>query len=421
MWDTRKDGQDGAIVVTGLGVLSAGGDSPARLWECAAAGRSPAVWFTDPGVPGSPAIPACVVPRLPENGLALRRSHKMDRCVLMALAAAGQALADARLPTPLTAGGRVGIVTGTSRGPVAKISEMLRGTGSKDAPGRGRSLPPTLAANSSFGGLSGALALATGAHGPSFTVSATCASGAFAIAQAAQQIVLGAADIMLAGGTEAPLVDPFVPQLLATGILGTSADPRLACRPFHAERNGTVLGEGAAFLVLESLDSARRRGATIHARLAGWAMASDPCDPTSPSGEGEGLLRVMRQALAMAGLDAGGIDYINAHGTGTRLNDALEVLALHRLLGERLGQVPISSTKPITGHCLGAVPALEAVIAILALERQCVPPTANCTRLDPECPIDAVPGAARPTRLQVVMSNSLGFWGYNASLIFTGV
>jgi 3-oxoacyl-(acyl-carrier-protein) synthase len=224
---------------------------------------------------------------------------------------------------------------------------------------------------------------------------------------------------MLAGGAEAPLQDVLIRQLLSTGILGSHADPRRACRPFDATRDGTLLGEGAAFLVLEAADAARRRGAPIHAYLTGWAVGADCYHCTAPPEDGAGLLRVMTQALDQAGLGAADLDYINAHGTGTRLNDRLEAVALRRLLGARLGQVPCSSTKPITGHCLGATPALEAVISILALRHHCVPPTANCTELDPDCPLDVVPAACRLAPLRVVMSNSLGFWGNNASLIFT--
>jgi 3-oxoacyl-[acyl-carrier-protein] synthase II len=223
---------------------------------------------------------------------------------------------------------------------------------------------------------------------------------------------------MLAGGADAPLHDAIVRQLLSTGILGSHADPRQACRPFDATRNGTILGEGAAFLVLESLASARRRGARVHAHLAGWAMGSDYLHCTAPREDGEGLFQVMTRALAQAGLPAQRLDYVNAHGTGTRLNDRLEVVALRRLLGDRLAEVPCSSTKPVTGHCLGAAAALEAVVSVLALQGETVPPTACCTDLDPECPIDAVQGSARRAPLRAVMSNSLGFWGNNASLVF---
>jgi 3-oxoacyl-(acyl-carrier-protein) synthase len=250
-------------------------------------------------------------------------------------------------------------------------------------------------------------------------VSAACASAAAAVGLAADQILLGRAEWVLAGGAEAPLHELCVKQLLAAGVLGSHPDPRLACRPFDVSRNGTVLGEGAAFLVLESLASARRRGARVHARLAGWAAGADGRHCTAPREDGQGLLRVMQQALARAGATPSRLDYINAHGTGTRRNDPLEVVALRGLLGERLAAVPCSSTKPVTGHCLGAAAAVEAVVCVLALQRQTVPPTAACDRSDPECPIDVVPGEARPAPLRLVMSNSLGFWGNNAALVFS--
>ncbi len=402
------------IVITGMGVTCAAGDCPAALWEAVVRGQSPAVRFADPGVPESPLIAACVVPGPALDAVKLRRSHKMDRCVRLALEAADQALADAGLSARRSDDAPLGIVVGTSRGPMQKWTEMLDWLRSSSRP-----LPPTLAANSTLACLSGALAMAFEATGPCLTVSATCASGADAIAVAAQQITLGTADVMLAGGADAPLQDALIRQLLSTGILGSHADPRRACRPFDVTRNGTLLGEGAAFLVLESLASARRRGARIYGQLAGWAFGSDPRYCAAPSEDGEGLLRVVTQALACAGLTAGQIDYVNAHGTGTPLNDRVEVESLRRLLGGRLAEVPCSSTKPITGHCLGASPALEAVISVLALHHQCVPPTANTVELDPACPIDAVTGAARPASLRLVLSNSLGFWGKNAALLFT--
>jgi 3-oxoacyl-[acyl-carrier-protein] synthase II len=411
---TAPGSRPDCIVVTGMGVISAAGDCPTTLWENVAGGRSPAVRFADASVAGSPSIPACVVAQLDPGEQSRRDQDKMDRCVQLALQAAGQAFTDARLDQRRPEHTRLGIVVGTSRGPMQKWTEMLelvrRG---------GRRLPPSLGAHSTLASLSGALSMAFEAGGPCWTVSATCASGAHAIALAAQQILLGTADIMLAGGADAPLLDVIIRQLLSIGILGSHDDPRQACRPFDTTRNGTVIGEGAAFVVLESLASARRRGTPVHAQLAGWAFGADHFHYAAPPKDGEGLLRVMTQALAMAGLRAEQVDYINAHGTGTRLNDRLEVVALRRLLGERLGEVPCSSTKPITGHCLGAAAALEAVISIAALQRQCVPPTATCTQRDPDCPVDVVPVSARLTPLRVVMSNSLGFWGNNAALLFT--
>jgi 3-oxoacyl-[acyl-carrier-protein] synthase II len=403
-----------AVLVTGMGVASAAGSCPAALWDNVALGRSPAVTYADARVPDSPPIPACVVPGPGADSVPLRRSHKMDRCVQLALEAAGQAVADADLPSRGPAAAALGIVAGTSRGPMGKWTEMLDMTRTSRRP-----LPPTLAANSTLACVSGALAMAFEAAGPCLTISATCASGAYAIILGAQQILLGAAEVVLVGGTDAPLQDAIIRQVLSTGILGSHADPRRACRPFDVSRDGTLLGEGAAFLILESRASARRRGARVHAELAGWALGSDPSHCTSPREDGEGLLQTMQRALARARLGAEDIDYINAHGTGTPVNDRVEVVSMARLLGGRLGAVPCSSTKPITGHCLGASAALEAVISILALQHQCVPPTTNCDDLDPALNIDAVQAAARPASLRVVMSNSLGFWGKNASLIFT--
>jgi 3-oxoacyl-[acyl-carrier-protein] synthase II len=401
------------IVVTGMGVAAAAGDSPEDLWRAVVRGKSPAVAFSDPTSPGSPTIAACVAQGPDAAAMGLRRSHRMDRCVQLALEAAVQAHADAGLDRNPPDPSALGIMAGTSRGPMAKWTESLDQARS----GRDR-LPPTLAANSTLDCLSGALSMALGAGGPCLTVSATCASAAHAIAVAAQQIVLGEAEIMVAGGADAPLRDAVIRLTLATGILGSHADPRQACRPFDVTRDGTLIGEGAAFLVLESLDSARRRGAAVHARLLGWAMAADTTHRVSPREDGDGLVRAMRRALHVGGLDPEEIDYINAHGTGTPLNDRIEALAMRRLLGDRLDRVACSSTKPVTGHCLGASAALEAVITILSLRHQIAPPSANCLDLDPECRLDVVTDKARPMPMKVAMSNSLGFWGKNGSLIF---
>jgi 3-oxoacyl-[acyl-carrier-protein] synthase II len=401
------------IVVTGMGVAAAAGQSTEALWRAVVRGESPAVSYQDPAVPGSPTIPACVVPGPDAEVLRRRRSHKMDRCVQLAIEAAIQAQADAGLSVPVTDPGAMGIIAGTSRGPMQKWTEGLE----LARAGR-RELPPTLAATSTLDCLSGALSIALGAGGPCLTVSATCASAAHAIALAAQQILLGAAEIMVAGGTDSPLQDTIIRLTLASGILGSHPDPRRACRPFDSTRNGTLIGEGAAFLVLESLASARRRGAPIRARLLGWAMAADSSHRTSPRDDGEGLVQVMRRALGVAGLGPGDLDYVNAHGTGTPLNDRIEALALRRLLGDRLRRVACSSTKPVTGHCLGASSALEAVITVLSLQEQIAPPTANCREPDPACDLDLVLGGARPMDIRVAMSNSLGFWGKNAALVF---
>jgi 3-oxoacyl-[acyl-carrier-protein] synthase II len=401
------------IVVTGMGVVAAAGDSPERLWQSVVRADSPAVSYADPAVPDSPMIPACVVAGPAEESLKRRRSHKMDRCVQLALEAAVQAHADAGLNTREIHPSALGIIAGTSRGPMRKWNEAVELSRS----GR-RVLPPTLAASNTLDSLSGAISLALEAGGPCLTVSATCASAAHAIALAAQQITLGEADVMIAGGADAPLQDAVIRQILATGILGSHPDPRQACRPFDVTRNGTLIGDGAAFLVIESLESAERRGVPVRARLVGWAMCADATHRTSPRDDGAGLVRVMQRALSVAGLGPEDISYVNAHGTGTVLNDRTEALAMRRLLGDRLHHVACSSTKPVTGHCLGASAALEAVITVLALREQLAPPTPNCRNRDPECSLDIVTETARPIDMRVAMSNSLGFWGKNASLIF---
>ncbi len=329
----------------------------------------------------------------------------------MALAAANQAWDQAQSGLPPVPPDRLGIIVGTSRGPLHKWADSM-------AQQSRNKLPPSLATNSTLACLSGALSQIFHAHGPCFSVSAACASGAAAIALGAQQIATGTADLMLVGGAEATLHPLIISQLSAAGVLGSHADPKQTCRPFDATRNGMLLGEGAAFLLLESAQHAHQRGAKALARLAGWALGADSSGRAGVTENGDGLYQVMQAALELAAVSPLQIDYLNTHGTGTIVNDRAETRALLRLSGTSLKTPPVSSTKPVTGHCLGASPALEAIISIQALRRQLIPPTINYTTPDPDCPLDVVPGHARPAQLRCVMSNSLGFWGNNASLIF---
>lgn len=403
--------RDNPIVVTGAGSFSAAGDSVDALWAAAIAGQSLAAWreFEVEAQRGRFAV--CSAPELDVSLPALHPVRKMDRCVQMAWLAANQAWNQARLANAYSPE-RVGIVVGSSRGPLGKRSESFGN------PGRHK-YPPTLGANSTFASISGALAQPFKLKGPGVTLSATCASAAFAIGLAAEQILLGKTDAMLVGGTEAPLQFAVLAQLQSSGVMGFHEEARRTCRPFDITRNGMVLGEGSAFLILESARTAAARRATAQARLAGWAFSLDDSGRAGIHEDGSGLLQVMQQALQIAGLGAEQIDYINAHGTGTKMNDAAEARAVKTLFGDRASIVPCSSTKPITGHCLGATPALEAVLCLEALRRQQTPPTANCLQPDPLCLINAQPLTAQPARLTNVMSNSLGFWGYHASLIFS--
>jgi 3-oxoacyl-[acyl-carrier-protein] synthase II len=329
----------------------------------------------------------------------------------MALSAANQAWKQAGLSGAYP-DERVGVMVGSSRGPLGKISESFERLGNGG-------LLPALSAQSSIASLAGALAQNFTLKGPGALIAATCASGAFASAFAAEQILLGKADAMLVGGAEAPLHAVVLAQLQSAGVLGSHEDVRKTCRPFDATRNGMVLGEGSAFFVLEPARLAARRGVPALARLAGWAVGIDDSGRTGVNVDGSGLTQVMTGALHLAGFSPGDIDCIDAHGSGTVVNDVAEARAVSRLFGDR--SIPCSSTKPVTGHCLGATPALEAVLCIEALRRQMVLPTANCERLDPKCPIRVVTGEAQPRALAAVMSNSLGFWGYHASLIFARV
>ncbi|MBX3747413.1 MAG: beta-ketoacyl-[acyl-carrier-protein] synthase family protein [Verrucomicrobiae bacterium] len=250
-----------------------------------------------------------------------------------------------------------------------------------------------------------------GLRGPSFSVASACASSNHALGLALHLVRSGLGEVMMAGGSEAPLVYGHLKAWEALRVVAPEV-----CRPFCAERRGMVLGEGAAVLVLESLDHARRRGATVLGELAGAGMSSDAGHITQPSVEGASV--AMERALADAGLTPDDIDYINAHGTGTKVNDVTESRAIGRVFGERARTIPVSSTKSMHGHTLGAAGAIEAVATLLALGDGFVPPTMGFVRADPECPLDVVPNRSRPARLRAAMSNGFAFGGLNAVLVF---
>lgn len=398
------------LAVTGMGAICGAGATVRELWESAASGRCAASFESFTWAGKSQSHPVYRVAHLSDQLAAHPRARTLDRCIQLAMVAASEALLDAGLTD--RAGGRVnvdpttiGTIVGSSRGPRQKWIEALQ---------RQRVLPSD-AANSTIASLSGALAHQFDLGGPSCSVSATCASGAHAIAFGAQQILLGAADMMLVGGCDAPLHPMLVWQLAAAGVLAGHADAERACRPFDRDRNGLCLGEGAGFLVIESLASAERRGATVHARLNGWATAIENVGRAAVSHDGATISRTMTEVLHLAGLKPADISYLNTHGTGTVMNDHAEAEALLHVFA---GQCPpCSSTKPVTGHCLGATPVLEAVLCIEALKNQLIPPTPNCS--SPAFPINLITSAARPAALRHALSNSLGFWGKHATLGFS--
>jgi len=394
------------LVITGTGAVSAAGSGVAALWAAVEQGRSLAKSLEFEGK----SFAGCVVPEktmVPGKSSLLR---KADRSGQLAVAAAEEAWGQAGLKAGGIAPERIAVFAGTSRGPVGKMLESA-------ARMEIDRVLPSSAASSTIASLSGTLAVTLGACGPVLTVSAACASAAAAIALGAEQLLLGHADVVLAGGAEAPLHPLVLAQLSSAGVLGEAERPDLICRPFDQNRNGTVLGEGAAFLVIETEAGARKRGANILARLGGWAFGAESGERTGISEDAASLVRAMRVSLALAGLRPEEIGYVNAHGTGTELNDRQETVACQRIFGDRIP--PCSSIKPVTGHCMGAAAALEAVVCIEALRRGMLPPTPNWQTPDPCCAMDIIAGKARSVPVKHVLSNSSGFWGNNATLVFS--
>jgi 3-oxoacyl-(acyl-carrier-protein) synthase len=401
--------RDNPIVVTGMGAYSAAGDSVDALWRAAMAGRGLAARREFPMAGQSQHFAVCSAPSIDTSAPKLHSVRKADRSAHMALLAAGQAWNQSGLDGAHSPQ-RIGVILGSSRGPLGKMADSF------ERLHRGAVLP-TLSAQSSLGSLSGTLARCFNLQGPGAVISATCASAAFAIGFAAEQILLGKADAMLVGGAEAPLHAVVLAQLQASGVLGSHEDPAKTCRPFDATRNGMMLGEGSAFLVLERFGA--RPDAKPLARLAGWSMTTESSGRTGMPEDGSSIVRAMQEALDLAQLSPREIGYVKAHGSGTLLNDFAEAAALGKLFGER--GVPCGSTKPITGHCLGATPALSAIICIEALRHQKLPPAVNCAQPDPHCPVQLVTSETQNRPVTSILSNSIGFWGYHSSLVFQTV
>lgn len=398
--------RENPVVVTGMGAFCGAGNNVGELWQTVLRGESPADWLPEQQSPTGLKVAGIRAPNPPLT----RLTRKLDRSAQLAHAAAQEAWSAARLDTQPVAAARVGVFVGTSRGAVGKLVETAAQAEAKRA-------RPSDAAHCSLASISGMLSLAFPVHGPALTVSATCASGAAAIALAAEQILLGTVDVAFAGGAEAPLNPLVIAQLHAAGILGHDENPRLTCKPFDAARNGIVLGEGAGLLVLESLASARRRGVPPLAGLAGWALAAEGGERVGMDPTGDSLSQVITKTMLMAALAPDQLGYLNAHGTGTVLNDSAEAKALATALGEAAGRVPCSSTKAITGHCLGSSAALEAILCIRALRERQLPGTANCRMPDPGIKLNLLPNS--PARaVGSALSLSAGFWGNQAALLF---
>lgn len=400
------------ITITGMGLVSAAGIGVADNWRRVVAARPTAA--RHPALAGHPVDFACRVPDFhPAALLGERRAEYTDRFTQLALVAAREALTHARLRPADTDLTRFGVVLGTLAGGTATMEtqqdRLLHGGAAAVA---ARTLPMGLTSSAA-----GELSIHFGLLGTTMTVVTACASGATAIGVARDLIRSGTLDVALAGGTESPITPLQAAAYHRLGALSRRThDPLGASRPFTASRDGFVLGEGAGILVLENDAHARARGAPRLANVAGYGATADSHHAVRPEPTGDGARRAVLAALADAQIGADDVGYVNAHGTSTRLNDAVEGAVVAKVFGEA---VAVSSTKGVTGHTLGAAGALEAGYSVLALRDSILPPTANLTDPDPGIAVDLVAGAARHTHVHAVVSNSFGFGGHNACLVLT--
>ncbi|MCU0662134.1 MAG: beta-ketoacyl-ACP synthase II [Myxococcota bacterium] len=353
----------------------------------------------------------------PEQWIPRREVRTIDRFIQLSIAAGDEAMQDAGLSKfedPMSH--RVGTLVGVGLGGLATIEEtytVLREKGPRRIspyfiPGIISNLAP------------GQLSIRFNAKGPCVTTTTACASAAHAMGGAMRLLQYGDCDIVIAGGAESVITPLGIGGFNALKALSTrNDDPSHASRPFDKNRDGFVIGEGAAILILEELEHAKKRGARIYAELTGYGATADANHITAPAPGGEGAVRCMKQCLQSAGLDRGDVQYVNAHGTSTPINDPLETQALKTVFGDHASQLAVSSTKSMHGHLLGAAAAIEAVATIKAIELQVAPPTANYEEKDPECDLDYVPNEPRPMTIRHALSNSLGFGGTNATLVFS--
>ncbi len=403
------------VVITGMGAITPLGNTVEEFWQNLLAGNSgiaPITLFD--ARPYRTRIAGEVKGfDATHYGIEAKEARRMGRATLFALAAARDAIADAGLRAPL--GDRIGVVLGTGLGGFA---EAIKEHAAFERQGTSR-VSPFLAAVILPNMPAFYLAHYYGAHGFNSTLVTTCAAGTDAIGAATLAIRRGEADAMLAGGADAIIADIIFTAFGALRALSTRNDePTRASRPFDKDRDGLVIGEGAGVVVLEEWEHARARGAKIYAEVLGYATNSDGYHFVAPEPQATGAIRAMRAALADAGVTPEEVDYINAHATATALNDPIETFAIKQVFGARADAIPISATKSMTGHAMGASGAFEAIVCALTLRDQHIHPTANCETPDPACDLDYVPLRARRASVNIVLSNSFGFGGQNACLVF---
>jgi len=405
------------VVVTGLGALSPVGVGVEAMWSALCRGDSgigPISCFDTAAFETT--IAGEIRDFSAEEYMGRKEARKTDRFVQFALAASQMALEDSGLEVTPALAEDFGVVIGSGIGGLHTIEEF-HGILMERGPKRvSPFFMPKLLVNMAAGNV----AMRFGLKGPNECVVTACATGNHSLASASRMIQLGEATAMLAGGTEAAITPMGISGFNALKALSTRNDePERASRPFDLHRDGFVIGEGAGVLVLEEAEHALERGARIYAEFTGYGATCDAYHVTAPSPEGEGAGRCIQRALRSAGLAPEEISYVNAHGTSTKYNDLTETQAIRRVFGDAAQQVPVSSTKSMTGHLLGAASGIEAVVSVLAIDRNTIPPTINLDHPDPECDLDYVPREARQADVKAVLSNSFGFGGVNASLVFT--
>ncbi|MDP6339482.1 MAG: beta-ketoacyl-ACP synthase II [Candidatus Marinimicrobia bacterium] len=403
------------VVVTGLGVLAPNGNSVSEYLNALVAGKSgigPITYFDTENL--SVKIAGELSDFNPEDHFDRKEVRKLDPFTTYALITAREAISQSRLGQNGVDMERVGVILGTGVGGIQTLEDQH---GVFSSRGQRRVSPyfvPKMIANI----VAGQVAIEHGFRGPNHIVISACASGTDGIGTAARTIQYGDADVVVTGGTEASITGLCIAGFANIKALSTrNDDPTAASRPFDLDRDGFVLGEGSACIILEEAEHAKSRGATILAELAGYGATDDAYHITQPAEGGEGAIRAMQNALKDAHLNIEDVDYINAHGTSTPFNDKTESAAIQSLFGKHAQKLKVSSTKSMTGHSLGASGALEAAACVLAIQHNMLPPTINYTTPDPECTLDYVPNIAQKTDVNVTMSNSFGFGGHNGVLV----
>ena len=401
------------VVVTGLGAVTPLGNDAPSTWDAAVAGRSGIDWIRSFDASEFPVRVAAEVKDFDGAGVVPpKEARRLERNVLLAVSAAREALADAALDDFDPA--RVGIVLGSAIGGVTGVldqADVMRERGADR-------VSPFFLPNVLVDSASGQIAITLGIRGPNYAVVSACATGSHTVGEGAELIKRGDADVILAGGTEACMHPLILAGFCAMrGLAVEDEDPPHASRPFDATRAGFVMGEGACVLLLEELESARARSATIYAEVLGYGASNDAHHMAQPDPDSVGVAEMMRTALRRSGVVPERVGYINAHGTSTPLGDAAETRAIKEVFGDHAYELVVSSTKSVTGHCFGAAGTIEAMMCVLALKEGVIPPTINLRTPDPECDLDYVPNEARRVQVDVALSNAMGLGGHNGCVL----